>query len=428
MSGLLRLYVYWSVLWGLLANSIIGLQRPLAIALPAIDLLTMIACTIYLTTTISRIKEKHTQITIIFSIIFILALIFWNATLTFLHKGDLFTSNLYIAALLRPLLLLLAAILFAQTHSTPSVKRSQQTTTRDLLILNAVQLLVATIQIVNPDIGVLFLASLHDFQSSNWVLAQGDVSGTFPNSIDLAYFIVASYVGLSAKRYSEIRPPSITLSIIVLFFAYKSGSLTAFLCAAGIASYLYLRSLSKLERTSSIIIISFAAALFLSVQWNLVSALAIDKTADMMLSRLGLIFISIPSTLENSPSTMLFGLGADFAVVVKFLRSLPETPLAINSVNAEYLVNDVFWVAMFFSLGIPLTITYLLLFWRLLSTYIGTTTISHTNGGLAKTLFLCIIFAGFFNQILLVRSFAAPLILALLPLALHHTKSQRQNK
>jgi hypothetical protein len=424
----IRIYLYWSILWGFLAIKVVGLQQIIPLILAGIDLIAMIFCVIYILLNCHIVKFKTIRMNIYLGSFAMFSILLWSTLMTTIWSGNYINSVFYVAALFRPVIILMALVVYI--YSSHSINKNYliRLIRIDLLILMIIQLLISSIQYVNPFIGEFLIIELSDRQSSSRAFAEGDVSGLFPNTIDLAYFLIACYAGLSINNFLKRRPPNIFLTLSLSFFIYITGSSAALLCFALISIFLNSINLSKLLKYIIFIISLFLVISILVLQADFIISAFHDKIDDMMLSRLGLIMVSIPNIAANVPLTFLTGRGSDFQIVLDLIASMPEVPLIFTGVDESNAINDVFWIALVLAFGAPLTFLYLYLFGKIFIKYLNGNISSSANNSFSYMIILVVLTAGFFNQILLVRSFVVTIMVALLPLAIHSFDKNKLKK
>ena len=423
----LRAYLYWVVLWGFLGHKSLGLQALIPSLLQATDTLMISVTSIYVLTQWLIMPNPKDRNVVSTTGIGLIVVIFYGLGVTYMHEGSLIEGAKYLAVLARPLLLMLVLFILTRSTITPNATRLRRIRKLDFSLLVTAQLAVASLQLIYPDSGSEFIPVFAETQSAKWALVEGDVSGTFPNSIDLAYFLVAAYVVLTSEAWQFWRMPSLPLTVLLGYFTYATGSAAATVCFGVYASYLFIRRLSPKKRRDFYLVIFISAALVISWQINSITEIVIAKVENMMLSRLGLIFISLPEVFEFHPLMLLTGQGTDLAPIIVTLEKLPEVPLVFTVENSSVLINDVFWVSLLLTLGLPMMLLYLTSATLLFNGFLR-----YTRGGVPlrpmRNLLLLIIFvAGFINQIIVLRSFTTVLLLGLIPLVLSSTLPFRRD-
>jgi hypothetical protein len=418
MVTFLRVYLYWSVLWGFTVHPAIGLKSLAPSLLLGIDLLVMGVCAAYtaahlLDNDVSALSRQIRWSS--FTCAFLLA---YGLAVTAAMGGSTLEAAKYLAVLIRPMLILIALAIHLRIAPRHEAGTLFHTLRSDLLLLVGAQLAVATLQKISPALGGEFIASLGETQSAAYALAEGDVSGTFANSIDLAYFLLAAYIVLTQQHWQQRLAPPLLLSSIFVFYSDATGSLAGEICLWVYVSYLWLRSLSRANRTLALTIGSVLGITAAYVNLSTIGPAFVDKVDNMLLSRLGLIFVSIPALYSTLPQRLLSGSGADFNAILTLLNNLPDVPLVFTYEDATSVINDVFWVALLLSIGAPVAFFFVYRMAQLFKAYIATSMGPQPTRDLVWAIWLAVLLAGLLNQILLIRPFALTLTLGLLPLAM----------
>lgn len=425
MLGFLRAYLYWSVLWGFLMHPALGFKPVVPGLLVGADALLLLVSCIYIGLHGPRLASHGDRALLKKSLLPMLALSIYGLGITGWHGGSLIEAGKYLGVLLRPLFVMLALFIWVRTERVLQARQVLHTLQLDFAVLVSAQLLIATLQLVDPVTGGEFISVLNENSSAVWALEDGDVSGTFANSIDLSYFLVAAYIVLTLGSWQRLRPPSLALTGILGFFVDATGSDAALVCFSLYAAYLALRCCSGSVRR---LLLSVGALTVILVGYSSGDAIAgrvLDKVDNMMLSRLGLLFVSMPEMISSQPLKLLSGVGGDFEVVLATLRSLPEVPLVFTYDESAVVVNDVFWVALVLAFGVPVVAWLLARMAGLFKAYLLGAQWPSPLLRIDTALLLLILLAGLINQILLVRSFSVALLLGLTPLALARAQVQR---
>lgn len=422
MIGLLRAYLYVACLWGAL-GLVPGLRAALGPLLAAIDLLPLLLLARQLLAPRvwnARTITPGTQVWV-----FALALLAAaNVGVSLVNGGSALRTVQYLLALVRPISLFALFPLLAPTITVPDVRREVYRRVRvDVIVIASIQFAVAAVERWNPAVGERFLPVLTESQSARAALAEGDVSGLFPNSVDFSYFVIAAFIVLTLERVLvERRPPRASLVAIFGVFVYFSGSLTSCGCFALYVLGTTAALLRRRQRRWLFGLGALGSVALLVANAGVVVQAVLEKVDDMMLSRLGLIFTSAPLMFRERPGVLVTGLGADFEIIESALRKLPEVPLVFQDSNNSNVINDVFWMGLVLSLGIPLATLYLGTLYGLLKRACQGAV--YSLGGalnLAVVIVVAVVLpAGMFNQILLIRSFYSTLGVGLFAFALQH--------
>jgi hypothetical protein len=414
MLSLFRILLYTSTCWGVLP--LFGLKEVVPFFLTTFDVLPIVIAvgiTVFRPKAISLGKLSLFQKTCISG----LGLLLLANLYTVVSKGgEAFAAIQYITALLRPvsIAVLLISVLNRSKHSTEVRYITYRLLLRDVKMIITLQFLAAGLQVVAPTVGALLIPSIGEFQSGFAALDEGDVSGLLPNSIDFAYLAVAAYVVLVLDLVRRRnRAPNFLFTAIFAYFINRSGSDAATVCFIGFALWIYSSSIGLQVKKFLSAITVFMTLMLLVVNGAVLEQMLIDKIDNMMLSRLGLLFISAPQLISEQPSFLLTGLGPDFQMIAGVLSGLPETLAVLAEEAGSTIVNDVFWFATVVSLGIPLAFSYTAGMLQLISKLCTPEAFNGSFPRLFRVIVAIIIFAGLFNQILLVRSFYTVLLVGM---------------
>ncbi len=425
MVTLLRIYLYWSVLWGFMVHPALGLKSLAQPMLLGMDLLVMSISATYIAIHLFDTKRDVLQTQARWASLACVLLLAYGLTVTALLGNSVIEAAKYLGALVRPMLVLIALGIHVLRAPSTDANSLFALLRNDIIFVMSAQLAVATLQKFIPQVGADFISSLSEQQSAVYALAEGHVSGTFANSIDLAYFLVAAYIVLTQQHWQSRLAPPVLLTVVCVLFTVATGSLTSQICLGVYIVYLWLRSLSENSRQTALICGSAIAGVVLYNELSIVAPIILDKVDDMMLSRLGLVFVSIPGLASSMPQRLLTGSGADFDAILTLLNNLPDVPLVFTYEDATSVINDVFWVALVLSIGLPAAVLFIYRMARLFQAYVGAALGADATQNLVRAIWLVVILAGLLNQILLVRPFTLTLTLGLLPLAMANRAPRR---
>lgn len=413
MLTLFRVFLYTSTSWGILALFGLGpIVPPFLMVVDIVPILIAVRIVLFKRKALGIDKLAVWQKLCGIGVgILLLA----NLYIVVSRGGSILSAVQYLVALLRPISLLLLLIsVINRPQSKTSRHRFYLRLVADIRLIITLQFLAAGVQVLDPTTGALFIPAISELQSGFAALDEGDVSGLLPNSIDFAYLAVAAYIVLTLDAVKRRgKPPNLLVSIVFGFFIQASGSDAATVCF--VCYFLWLHGSLMNPRLRKILTVALVTttSLFLVANAIALETVLIAKIDNMMLSRLGLIFISAPQLVSQQPSFLLTGLGPDFEMVGAVLAGLPDALAVLAESGGFTIVNDVFWFAAVVSLGIPLAFAYTGGMLQLLSRLSGPETSNGRLPKLFRTLALMILFAGLFNQILLVRSFYTVLLIGM---------------
>jgi hypothetical protein len=415
MLSAIRAYLYLACLWGVLCLPPFHLGRIMPAVVAGIDALPVIM--LVATLAAARVWSRATVSLRVFAVLLLLpSFAFGNAIVVSSGGGSVADAAKYLAALLRPLVVLALLVLVSGASDANAARRSefQRKLRRDLAAITVMHFAIALLQLVAPDAGGWFIPVTTESQSGLLALAEGDVSGLFPNSIDFAYFAVAGYIVLSCDRvFVQRRPPKVWMTAAFGFFVYASGSVAAFGSFVVYAAASLLAFIERPRRRRLLVAIVSVSAVVAVLTAGIWRAALFAKIDNMMLSRLGLIFVSAPLLVAEHPSLLLTGMGADFHAIEAALKTLPEVPLIFTYDDMSHVINDVFWVAMVLSLGLPFAASYLLSLYALMRRLLSVPVIALHELHLPRVIAAIVLLTGWLNQILIVRSFYSVLCIGL---------------
>ncbi|MGC3999869.1 MAG: hypothetical protein QM767_21465 [Anaeromyxobacter sp.] len=413
----LRIYLYGACLWGLLCLPGAGLGPAAPAILAVIDAMPLLLLAVSLASWRAWERTRLSLLQLL-GIALLAGLAVANVAVTALSSGSVLDGVKYLAALARPLTLLAALGLHRAASDASGEDRAvyRSVLLRDLRVIVVVHFAAAAVQRVFPGVGERLIPLVSETQSGLAALAEHDVSGFFPNSIDFSYLTVAAYLVLHAERmFVERRRPPLWSTVVFGAFAAASGSDASVVCFAMVVAAGWLAPLPTAKRRRMAGGAAVLGALVAAATAGIWQGALLLKIDNMMLSRFGLLFVSTPLMIAEHPGVLLTGLGGDFHVIEAAIKALPQVPLVFTYDDVTQVINDVFWVGLMLSLGAPLALAYVLS-WR--SLFNGACSLPTASRAIspASVVLAIVIFAGFFNQILLVRSFYSALCVGLFAL------------
>lgn len=275
---------------------------------------------------------------------------------------------------------------------------------RHFTIITVIILLISYIEIIGGSRTYNFFLPLTKEESSaNLALLKDDsnsICGIFPNSVDLSYLLLLSYIIFSNIN---IRINKFVLFIIFLIPVYFTGSkatLILFIFAVNynIAGYRLIKALF----IGTIILV---VGVLLYEFWELFYwTVFIDSQA----SRLGLIIFTLPSFLSEISFDTFFGMGPDKNLVFNKINSYANAPSMTRDIDAMSAFEDEFYVAIIVYYGI---IGFMLLCTLFGGLYRNLISVKWNNGifkhkTIVKSLFTILIIAPLFNQIIIIKPFS----------------------
>ena len=414
----LRVYLYLAVLAGLFASPLVGLGTLVPTLFLLMDALLIAGCSIFvLRSGRSRAGLRAGRVMRVAAVS--LALVAAYGLLSTAQQGgSVGDAAKYVGALSRAVLVLLAILALALSTRAPKAANVHRVLRRDFILLAGFQISVATLQLLLPSVGGNFIGEFAEGQSARAAFEEGDVSGTFANSIEFAYFLFAAYAALTLGSWRRDRSPGLVMTVLFGFFIWASGSAAATVCFLVYSGFLICRTWRTGTRRFVGTALGTGACVLAYLNAGLLAELVLGKIDNMMLSRLGLLFVSVPALLEREPVRILTGFGLDFEGILAVLRSLPEVPLVFTYEGSAVVINDVFWAALLLGFGAPAMAFALWRLGGLFSAFLGADAGDAERRNLFRILIFICLMAGMLNQILVVRPFAVGLVLGMAPLAL----------
>lgn len=241
--------------------------------------------------------------------------------------------------------------------------------------------------------------TINPFATANLVIELNEIFGTFASTIEYSYTILLSYSILII--FKKIKFLSI-VSIITLIVIYKSGSIACF----GLFMYFIFLNLENSLKKGLI----YGGMIFLCIAFFFLfefQSFLIETYSLLLMSRLGILFFTLPEFLMSGLKNVLFGLGANQEFVYSFITTNENIPIIfLNDLNVVGL-DDMYWVSTIVYSGVIGLTLCVYLFYIVFSFF---SKIDYINKFTVKRLinfiFFAIIFGSFFNQVLHLRTFS----------------------
>jgi hypothetical protein len=406
MFDVVRAYLYASCLWGLFALPAFGLGSVAPLLTAMVDAAPLLLFG-WLLLSPKVWRRVHVSLVTIVVLGLVGALLWIDALVVLTTGGSLVEAARNLAVNARAPVLFAALQLAGAECSADRASRDAfyRRIVRDLWVITSIHFAVSAIQWIAPSAGQWLVPALASIQSGLSGLERHEVTGIFPNTIDFAYLVFAAYVVLSCERMlMQHRAPPLWMTGLFGVFILASGSVAAVACHVMYAGVLLAVTLGAQTRRR-LVMGAVAIGLVAAVSLRDVGRTALlAKIDNMMLSRLGLIFVSTPLLVATDPSILATGTGADLRVLERALKAAPQVPLMFTGDEVAHTINDVYWVGLTLSLGLPLTLGFLLCTYR---AFRGLSTVPVLGGrhDHVRLLGILVFLAGWLNQILLVRSF-----------------------
>ena len=237
-----------------------------------------------------------------------------------------------------------------------------------------------------------------------------DIMGMLGDTISYSFLLlILHFIILSIRTKKSIHYILIFLNAVFIFLSGSLSSLLAILVSTIISDGLTRITFFKVVFGTATSVIS----LFFLLPVNLLNELLQLSElvyAGAMNSRLGLILYGIPEYLTDL--RVLVGYSLDKFIFADYLRNATELPPILSSI-VHYIIDDVYWFAIFIYFGVPGGVIYCFIFVKILIwtrkvpfIYFNTV-LGEVN--LSKFIFistLMIFLLNLFNQAVEVRSFS----------------------
>lgn len=231
------------------------------------------------------------------------------------------------------------------------------------------------------------------------------IAGIFPNTIDYAYIIMLSYIffiNINHHTYKYLPRP--LLDIIYLFVIFASGSKAALIISL-IALYInisHYKFIKPIVITIFLLIITY----LLYTLWDLFYWIVFE---DSLHSRLGMMVYTLPSFLKDCSFSTFFGLTPNRDYVYYVINTYQNVPSMLSSIDAMHAFEDGFYVALIIYYGVIGFSILVSIYYNIYKTLKPLTLSQHSNinyNNILRSIFICLIIAPLFNQIIITRPFA----------------------
>lgn len=418
-----RIYIYFLALGGFLASDLINKKTLYLNISNSLDFTFFLICSFFIIYSTLKSPNKNKIVTI--AMIFLFFFIPYTLIISIINNSEIGNSLRNIYAQTRLIITLSAFLLLSEMLHSGMIFSISKKIKKDIYFLATIQISASFIQIFYPDIAIKIIPNVNPFDSSlRAFINDNEISGVFRNTIDFSFFLLASYIVLHALNLIENKKNHIAISLVFGFFIIKSGSMAAVVCFfTFFISTLIIRLKIKTKLIIAIII-SLVFLYFVIANIESISQELNAKIENMMLSRLGLIFISFPEMLSTIPLKIFFGISQDLSIVLQNIQNYSNAPTVFYiDEGATNLINDVYWLALLFTCGIPLGFLYIFILFKLWKQY----SYAEYKNSIFHTVVLMVLFIGFFNQVIFIRSFIYVLILGILPYSIF-IKNQNQHQ
>ncbi len=230
-----------------------------------------------------------------------------------------------------------------------------------------------------------------------------EISATFINTIDFSFFIIALSCFYITQTKKAVEKVIVFITALVLLFL--SFSVASQLCMMLAGVFLF----RKRRFFWIIAAITVVAAVVANPRITklLTDVDSIESFVEISndYSRVGFFTKLMPEFFKGDPKDVIFGMGLDADVVDSKLSSYRNLPLILTfGDNNIKLLKDVYWVGIIMTEGIIVLLLYIRALYLLYSR--SKKVLPGNRAQLSKLMILIVVFLGFFNQVLDVKSFS----------------------
>lgn len=276
-----------------------------------------------------------------------------------------------------------------------------------LKIITFILLGIGVIELVGGiEIYSYFAPLSKENSATQWMIEKGtmdDIFGIFSNSIDYAYFLIISYIILSATSYLKFSP--ILLWSIFFMLIYFSGSKAAVIIFLCITSLYLAKSKYRRWMFGFWGLVLLVSGILIYQYWELFYwTVFIDSQS----SRLGILIFTFPEFLSELSLDTFIGLSPDPSICYDKINSYSKVPMMLWQRDSMNAFDDEFYVSVTMYYGIVGVLLLLTLF---IGMYRSLIKAKYKNNffkyrQLVKAAYVCILIAPLFNQIIITKPFS----------------------
>lgn len=242
----------------------------------------------------------------------------------------------------------------------------------------------------------IFMALFYDLPTAYREEEFYPVSATFINTIEFSFYIIGLFI---IFIYTEKRMAfKLCIFAITCFVVFASRSSASLLCIFLITFYAFFDK--KINRYIGYTLGSIASFTFILFNINYLEWYFFISHK---FGRLGILHFTLPSFISSGFKNTLFGIGSDSKVVYETISKYDQVPLMLLYDAGYSSFKDVYWVALLVHLGI---ITFSLLLYILIDLFRLAKQTNTPLKFILVTFLWIVIFLGFINQVLDVKSFS----------------------
>lgn len=336
--------------------------------------------------------------------------VFWYILFAFIFLG-LFTTLLHggsLGALIAKMGVILRFMPFAAI--IPVMKPGEDDVKLFITHLKIISLILVGIGMVEIIGGIevygYFAPLARENSTTMGMLARetaGDIFGIFSNTIDYAYFLIISYVILSATSYVKVAP--VLLWSVFFVLIYFSGSKAAVIIFLFITSLYLAKSRYKRWMFGFWGVVLLVSGMLIYQYWELFYwTVFIDSQA----SRLGILMFTFPEFLSELSLDTFIGVSPDPGICYDKINSYSQVPMMLWGRDSMHTFDDEFYVAVTMYYGIIGLFFLLTLF---IGMYRSLTKADYKNNifeykQMVKAAYVCLLIAPLFNQIIITKPFS----------------------
>lgn len=388
-------FILYYILFSGVIYKIIHIPTSIALALiSAGDILPLLVWIIYNPTFKLYTIRNWIKSADLWIIAFLIILLLFSSDI---RKGsNITTSIIHFGALIRyiPLSILVADACSSTKYARKMIKQLNAITT--------IILLTSWLSVISGQYGEFLLPVLPENNTSLRELQNGYHSGIFVNTIDLGFLLDILFAFKIFQRKC-VGFKTILILFIFIVPTYYTGSAAS----SGIIILIYLywiySNYPNFFKVASIPLIGLFIALILSYSDEIIIIYEVAK-----LSRLGVITIILPYFLKEFSIDTFLGIGTNIDIIYIKVNSYPEKVHILEHMYELGGFGDVYWVALIIYHGV---IGFLLFVFLLYAVYKCVKSNEYKTNilnykCLINTLFGSMIILGFFNQVLVVKSYS----------------------
>jgi len=230
-----------------------------------------------------------------------------------------------------------------------------------------------------------------------------EVSATFINTIDFSFFMIILSCFYITQTKKGVEKVIVFITAFVLLFL--SFSVASLLCMMLAGVFLFRKGRSFLIFAGLILVaVVVANPRIVKLLTDADSIQSFIKVSNDY-SRVGFFTRLMPEFFKGDPKDVFFGLGLAADVVDSKLSRYKNLPLILTfGDNNIKLLKDVYWIGIIATEGIIVFLLYMRIFYVLMST--SRDVLPENETQLPKVMIFMVVFLGFFNQVLDVKSFS----------------------